>query len=60
MGAGNLLIAATIFSVVCHATDGPNKISPPRTIYGNFLAVDGPSGPFMATVDGPPGPSTVP
>ena len=28
--------------VPCHAADGPPPQVVPRTIYGNFLAVDGP------------------
>ena len=44
----------------CHAADGPPPQVVPRTIYDNFLAVDGPPGPSVAAIDGPPLPQVVP
>ena len=38
----------------CHAADGPPPQVVPRTIYGNFVAVDGPPGPSVAAATCPP------
>ena len=40
--------------MVCHATDGPPTIGPPRPSAAKYVAVDGPPGPSMVAIDGPP------
>ena len=44
----------------CHATNGPptNGLAGPST--ANFVAINGPAGPSMASVDGPARLTTVP
>ena len=46
--------------MVCHATDGPPTIGPPRPSAAKYVAVDGPPGPSVVAIDGPPGPSVAP
>ena len=36
------------YELACHATDGPPTAGPSGLSTANFVAIDGPGGPFMA------------
>ena len=46
--------------MTCHALTGPTHSRSGGTSYGNLRAINGPPGPIVAAIVGPPLPSLVP